>query len=454
MTKEIVYICWVEKDRRWYGELHKFLHPLTGHGISLWDHSTIEVGPQSVKTLRQALTHLRLAVLLISQDFLNSERVRKLELPILLAAQKQGVPLFCIYVDYSSVTGDTIEYKEGWITRSRNLTDFSSFKDNRPDFPLAAIRHKAERNRVLCNIADEICSRAIAQLPTSAAPDSKANPYLLVSIHTPPQPPQPRPTAPSTCRLRAWLLGLSDAIALSTPADDIALAELPEQLSHLRNEAFRHLQARKIPAERFPVEFLLPQCLLAADVDQWTIQGPLRSLMLGRAHPVVVRPLERALYPEFAVRHQARWLRFRAVAQKRAKVAMLDQAEATVAAWLRAPSPAGTELAEQLTDCDVVCAVLPEPPLMDTLDSLLEAGVPVALWTRRTCEEGYLSGLVEQDRLDCLPQRVWAARKAAGKAPQQEHGSHLTLLWDDPERQPPDVIDPLQPPLRVHGEES
>lgn len=453
MAKEIVYICWVEKDRRWYEEFHKFLHPLTGHGIALWDHSAIGVGAQSAKTLRQALAQVRLAVLLISQDFLNTERVRKLELPILLAAQKQGVPLFCIYVDYSSVTGDAIDYKEGWLTRSRKLTDFNSFKDNRPDYPLAAIRLKAERNRVLCNIADEICSRAIAQLPTIAAPDLQADPYLLVSIHTPPQPPQARDTAPATCRLRAWLLGLADAIALFTPEGDIALDKLPEHLGHLRNEAFRHLQARKIPAERFPIEFLLPQCLLAADVDQWAVQSPLRSLMLGRAHPVVVRPLERALYPEFAVRHQARWLRFRAVAEKRATVATLDQAEATVAAWLRAPPPAGIELSEQLTDCDVVCAVLPEPPLMDTLDSLLEAGVPVALWTRRLCEEGYLSGLVEQASLDGLPQRVWAARKAAGKSPQQEHGSHLTLLWDDPERQPPDVIDPLQSPLRGHGEE-
>ena len=453
MAKDKVYICWVEQDRRWYEELLKFLHALKGQGISIWDHSQIGAGQEREKVLRQALTEVRLAVLLISQDLLNSDGVNKIELPALLSAREQGVPLLCIYANYSTVARASFTYKAGWVPRSCKLTEITPFKDNGPKLPLAAILDEAERNRILCDIADEIYHRAVDQSRPSAAPDEAAEPYLLISINAPPSPPQSPAAAPPTCRLRAWLLGLADSIALSTPDDDITLSALQDHLSRLRDEAYRHLLERRIPADRFPVEFLLPQALLTQDVDQWVVQSPRRSMPLGRAHPVVVRPLERALYPEFGVRHQARWRRFRSVAEERVTVATMDRAGATVAAWLRSAPLMGADLAAQLENCDVVCAVLPEPPPPEVLDSLLEAGVPVALWTRRTCEEGYLRGLVERDRLGGLPHRVWDARKAAGTEPPQEHGCHLTLLWDDPERQPPDIVSLLQPPLRAPGEE-
>lgn len=82
------------------------------------------------------------------------------------------------------------------------------------------------------------------------------------------------------------------------------------------------------------------------------------------------------------------------------------------------------------------------------LNALLYSGVPVVAWSRAGPgpAAAALSALFDQAPLGSLPDRV---RRARLEAADDDHpGRHLTLLWDDPDRLPPD-LDPrnaLRPP--------
>jgi hypothetical protein len=96
----------------------------------------------------------------------------------------------------------------------------------------------------------------------------------------------------------------------------------------------------------------------------------------------------------------------------------------------------------------------PSPPdrTRDILNTLLSAGIPIALWTRRPAEAPAncgLKGLVHGESLSGLPDWVWNLRRQAVSSADVCHaGRHVTLLWDDPTRLSPDY-DPeqqLRPP--------
>lgn len=103
-----LFISYSHKDEEWLIELKKWLKPLEKDDlIKIWDDKDLKAGDNWREEIEKNLNSAKAAVLLISQDFINSEFISGIELPALLeAADKKGVKIFWIAVR-PSIVNDT-----------------------------------------------------------------------------------------------------------------------------------------------------------------------------------------------------------------------------------------------------------------------------------------------------------------------------------------------------------
>jgi hypothetical protein len=268
--------------------------------------------------------------------------------------------------------------------------------------------------------------------------------YLLVQV-------SPRLCEASRYSVRAWLFGTGEPACLRAGEEGVTADELPACLNDLSEELLR----RQIEPDRAWVELLLPRELLCAEVDSWKVELDfIESIPLGVEHRLVVRSLERASRPRsaLALKSKARALRRRL----RSGCRLVDEPanEEGEAVWIDGEDCGGAALYTALKDAqNVVGAVLgraprpaPRDPSCDVLNTLFEAGLPVAIWARREPADGppaavraEFARLLAHEPLALLPDRVWQLRRQAARSPMRDHlGRHLTLLWDDPARLSPD----------------
>lgn len=105
--RDKVFISYSHHDTWWLEEFMRMMAPLARSGkILLWSDSDIAIGSRWREEIDRALCEARVAVLAISDHFMQSDFIHRVELPhLLLAAENDGVQICwcllsaCIYED-------------------------------------------------------------------------------------------------------------------------------------------------------------------------------------------------------------------------------------------------------------------------------------------------------------------------------------------------------------------
>ena len=173
-TRNKIFVSYSHKDARLFEEFKTMLAPAVHRRlVDLWDDRKILPGGTWKEEIELALASAKVAVLLVSQNFLASPFITENELPPLLkAARAEGVTIFWVYLSSCLFEQTEIASYQAAHDISRPLNRMS----------------KAQRQDVLSKICNALIQTAGRPVP----PFSSTRPALPT-----PAPPQPiaAPTA-------------------------------------------------------------------------------------------------------------------------------------------------------------------------------------------------------------------------------------------------------------------
>jgi hypothetical protein len=118
-----LFISYSHEDRRWLAELKKYLAPLLrGHSTDEWDDTKLRAGDRWLESIENALASAKVAVLLVSANYLASDFIASREMPPILAAQAaNGLRMIWIPVSASAYSATPINDFQAACDPSRPL---------------------------------------------------------------------------------------------------------------------------------------------------------------------------------------------------------------------------------------------------------------------------------------------------------------------------------------------
>ena len=144
MYRKGIFISYSHNDKKWLDTIMTFLKPYTrDEKISVWTDEQIKLGTRWDTEIERQLKTCRVALLLVTPNFLASDYIVKKELPLILKRELEGeLIIYWIAVSHSAY----------------NLTDLFKIQSaNNPAKPLDELS-KPERDKTLVKITEKIAN--------------------------------------------------------------------------------------------------------------------------------------------------------------------------------------------------------------------------------------------------------------------------------------------------------
>ena len=139
----ISYAHAAEAQTGWVKQIRTQLGAARRGDVEVWDDSRIKPGQKWKGEIEKAIRQARVAVLVITAEFLASEFIRDSELPLLLeAADAEGATILCVYGSDTAIVGD-----------AKRLLDYQFL--NGRERPLQAMS-PAERSLLFRRLAEAV----------------------------------------------------------------------------------------------------------------------------------------------------------------------------------------------------------------------------------------------------------------------------------------------------------
>jgi GTPase SAR1 family protein len=128
-SRNLVFISYSHKDKKWFNDLKTHLEPLIREkNLQLWDDTQIQPGAVWRDEIAKALAAAKVALLLVSPNFLASDYISKKELPPLLENAGAGVTIFWIPLRSSSYKETAIEKYQAAHSPDKPLNNIPTAK--------------------------------------------------------------------------------------------------------------------------------------------------------------------------------------------------------------------------------------------------------------------------------------------------------------------------------------
>ncbi|MCB2409238.1 toll/interleukin-1 receptor domain-containing protein [Hymenobacter lucidus] len=203
-TRTSVFISYSHADSHWREMLAIHLHPLMrDQHVQIWSDRDIRKGERWQERIRRQLAQAKVAIFLVSADFLASDFIHAEELPpLLVAAEQEGAILLSIIVRPCAFQDSPLSILQAV---------------NNPSQPLSGMS-KTQRERVMLSVYQEL--RDVFKPPSAPAklpPDPPVSPR--------PEPAEKAPTKPK----RRVAATVSPAGAAPAPPAPLPAAEPPAE---------------------------------------------------------------------------------------------------------------------------------------------------------------------------------------------------------------------------------
>jgi len=147
-NKQNVFISYSRADIDSLKRVQVHLKPFEKQGrIDLWDDTKIKAGEHWEENIEKALNKAKIAILLISADFLASDFITDNELPPLLKAAEEKKTVILI-----------VKVKPCHITKDSNLTQFQAIHDLKTSVAEQTTANREVFYSRLCKRVEEILS--------------------------------------------------------------------------------------------------------------------------------------------------------------------------------------------------------------------------------------------------------------------------------------------------------
>ncbi len=154
-----VFISYSHKDISWLNRLQVHLKSLElDHAVTIWADTAITPGRLWLKEIQQALNKAKIAILLVSADFLASKYIRENELPPLLAAaEKDNAVVIPIILSHCRF------FQTPYLSKFQPIND--------PENPLDGLSLSSQES-VFYNVSKAVENALVKQSPQLLIPQS------------------------------------------------------------------------------------------------------------------------------------------------------------------------------------------------------------------------------------------------------------------------------------------